>query len=199
MLQLQNLGKKYNRSWIFKELNETFTVGDCIQITGNNGAGKSTLIKILAGIETPTEGSITHQNNKGVKHMDVSFCAPYQGLYTELTLQELFNLTQRFRPLLINDFESFVVAMDYPRKKLLNKPIQKYSSGMQQRVKVLLACCMKSEILLLDEPASNLDAQGVSWYVKTVQKFSKNRIVFVATNDTEREASFCTKRIEMRA
>ena len=61
---------------------------------------------------------------------------------------------------------------------------------MKQRVKLALAICADTPILLLDEPATNLDLQGVEWYKKLVTEYAADRIVVIASNDPH-DADFC--------
>src|SRR5690606_28190701 len=73
-----------------------------------------------------------------------------------------------------------------------DKEIRYFSSGMKQRTKLALACCSDTSMLFLDEPTSNLDSQGVEWYHQLIQKFSKDRLIIVASNQAH-EYSFCSK------
>ena len=78
-----------------------------------------------------------------------------------------------------------------------NKPIKDFSSGMKQRIKLGLAILAETEILLLDEPSSNLDKEAIRWYQETIDKYKENRIVFVASNKIEEESFFCNKSINI--
>ena len=92
---------------------------------------------------------------------------------------------------------------DYPKKRIVElfafdskKWIKDYSSGMKQRVKLALALFADVELCLLDEPTSNLDEQGVEWYLNTLEKMPKNRTLIIASN-LEREYGFCTHKIDI--
>ncbi len=71
-----------------------------------------------------------------------------------------------------------------------NKLIRYFSSGMKQRLKLALAFCADTPILMLDEPTSNLDSQGVDWYLSLVEQFAKDRLTIICSNQ-EHEYSFC--------
>ena len=77
-----------------------------------------------------------------------------------------------------------------------DKPIADYSSGMKQRVKLAQAIFSDTPVLLLDEPCSNLDQQGVGQYNSWIEQYSKDRLVIIASND-EREYHFCKERIRI--
>ena len=73
---------------------------------------------------------------------------------------------------------------------LLHQEIRFFSSGMKQRLKLVLAICTDTPILLLDEPTTNLDEQGANWYHKLIQEFAMDRLVIVASN-IEADYTFC--------
>ena len=68
---------------------------------------------------------------------------------------------------------------------------------MKQRVKLALAILTNSPILLLDEPCSNLDKNGIDWYHTMIDRFGKNRIIVVASNEKTEEYPFCTKEMNI--
>ncbi|MEO0873245.1 MAG: ATP-binding cassette domain-containing protein, partial [Bacteroidota bacterium] len=67
-------------------------------------------------------------------------------------------------------------------KRARSRPIAQFSSGMKQRVKLALACCTAADYLLLDEPTTNLDEQGISWYQQLLQDFVGDRLLIIASN-----------------
>ena len=77
-----------------------------------------------------------------------------------------------------------------------NKLIKYFSSGMKQRLKLALAFCSDTPLLMLDEPTSNLDSQGVDWYLSLVQQFAVNRLTIICSNQ-EHEYSFCKHRLDI--
>jgi ABC-type multidrug transport system ATPase subunit len=78
-----------------------------------------------------------------------------------------------------------------------NKLLKYYSSGMKQRVKLALAFCSDTPILMLDEPTSNLDTQGVDWYLSLIQQFAQNRLTVICSNQ-EHEYNFCKHSLDIR-
>ena len=74
--------------------------------------------------------------------------------------------------------------------KSQDKALKYFSSGMKQRTKLVLACCSDTPVLLLDEPTSNLDKQGMAWYLQLIEQFSAERMLIIGSNQ-ESEYSFC--------
>ena len=193
-ITLQNIGRRFNREWIFRGVEYTFKAGESYAILGSNGSGKSTLLQVLNGSLSPSAGILTYEKNgKEVPVEDVfqylSLAAPYLELIEEFTLSEMIDLHFKFKSYksgMDNKAVIDVLAMDANKNKL----IKYFSSGMKQRLKLALAFCSDTPILMLDEPTSNLDAQGVDWYLGLVEKFAQGRLTIICSNQPH-EYSFC--------
>ncbi|MBC7913104.1 MAG: ABC transporter ATP-binding protein [Pyrinomonadaceae bacterium] len=199
-ITLINIGRRFNREWIFRDVNYSFKSGNCYAILGRNGSGKSTLLQVLAGNLSPSEGKICVHVNDAVLDEEkvyklLSIAAPYLELIEEFTLSEMIDFHFKFKPYLNNlDKNSLIQLLDLSSSK--NKEIKYFSSGMKQRTKLALAICSATPVLLLDEPASNLDSEAISWYHKLIDTFKGDRIVIVCSNQ-EHEYAFCKHHIQL--
>ena len=201
-ISLSDAGKRFNRDWIFRHLNFTFASGQSYAITGPNGSGKSTLLQALSGAMMLNEGSIefgagsqesgvnntTIISNENI-YRHVSICAPYLEVVEEMTLKEFLEFHQGFKPLLKGITADSIIAT-LGLVKATNKQIRYYSSGMKQRVKLAQCIFSDSEIVLLDEPCTNLDTEGIDLYHRLIADYCKHRLVVVSSND-EVEYKFC--------
>lgn len=200
-VELNKVGKRYRQEWILRELHFVLEPGQRFAVTGPNGAGKSTLLKLLSGHLTPSRGKITfsHTNGKvidpGNVYKYLNFSAPYIDLIEELTLMEALTFHQQFKPFYEGLNPAALVEL-LGFKRANQKQIRHFSSGMKQRLKLLLSICSESELLLLDEPTSNLDQQGVRWYLSLVERFGGNRLIVVASN-VEADYAFCQQQIDI--
>src|SRR5690606_2507923 len=79
-----------------------------------------------------------------------------------------------------------------------NKYVKDFSSGMKQRLKLGLAILNNSSILILDEPCSNLDEQGVEWYQKILKEHCNNRLVLIGSNNSKSEIFLCNDQINLQ-
>lgn len=199
-IQLQNIGKRYRLEWIFRGLDASFHAGERWAILGPNGSGKSTLLKVLSGHLTPSKGSIVFEN-QGVAikeeavYKKISYAAPYIELIEEFTLEEALRFHAKLRPLLPGFTPaSLYELLSLPRSR--QKEIRFFSSGMKQRLKLALAVCSDTPVLLLDEPATNLDVQGVEWYKNLISTYAAERLVIIASNDPH-DAAFCGKHLNI--
>ncbi|MEM9896275.1 MAG: ATP-binding cassette domain-containing protein [Bacteroidota bacterium] len=184
VLQGKNIGKRYRRNWIFRKLEIAIHKGSRTAITGRNGAGKSTLLQILASYLTPTEGEVVSEFS------GIYLMGPYTELIEEMTLEELLAFYATFKKQLIESKEATELA-----RLPLNKPLLEFSTGMLQRVKILLGFYFENEVLFLDEPTSNLDRQGINWWNTELEK-QKGKTILIASNDEE-EIDLCEEKIQL--
>lgn len=198
-IRLTDIGKKFQREWIFRHVECNLNSGEKWAILGANGSGKSTLLQILSGYLTPSQGLITWQENSEWISVDriypkVSLATPYMALYDEFTMRENIRFFTAFKSFIGN-----ISAEEFAQKaglsRYLDRPLKEYSSGMRQRVKLALAILADTPLLLLDEPSSHLDVRAIDWYVNLVDEYGANRIVVVASNKEEAEIPFCTHRL----
>ena len=199
-IQVQNASKRFHHEWIFKNLNLDLSAGDTIAITGGNGSGKSTLLKCLSGAIPLTSGAIQYQSGatqivEEQWFRSLALATPYLELPEEFTLSEVLTFHFQFKnPLQQRSNAEILEILGFEKHK--SKTLSQFSSGMKQRVKLALAIFSEVPFLLLDEPTTNLDKQGVTWYLDLIQQFSQDRIVMICSNDP-REYDFCEKKIAM--
>jgi ABC-type multidrug transport system ATPase subunit len=200
-LQLNNVGKRFLTDWIFRNVNLNINSNETYAILGPNGSGKSTLLKTMCGHLTPTKGTIEFKKNDVALDIDglyqhISYAAPYIELIEELTLTESIDFHQKFSPFIKGvDNQLIVEILGFEKAK--NKLVSYFSSGMKQRLKLALAICSNTDLLLLDEPTTNLDKQGETWYRDLLTQYGSNRTVVIATNVEEDYAFFCKQTLNI--
>ncbi|HLR38087.1 MAG TPA: ATP-binding cassette domain-containing protein, partial [Chitinophagaceae bacterium] len=114
----------------------------------------------------------------------VSIAAPYLELIEEYTLKELFHFHHQFKPFMKgSSFKE--MAAEVQLKNAFNKEIRYYSSGMKQRAKLAQAFFSDTPILLLDEPCTNLDKEGVQLYQRLLSEQVKTRLIIISSNSPE--------------
>ncbi|MBU0695347.1 MAG: ABC transporter ATP-binding protein [Bacteroidetes bacterium] len=197
---LEQISRRFNREWIFKNIDYSFDAGKSYAILGINGSGKSTLLQVISGSLSPSSGQLIYQlEGKEIpveqvfKHLSIA--APYLELIEEFTLFEILDFHFQFKVRLNNlANEQLIKLLDMENSA--TKQIKYFSSGMKQRVKLVLALCSDTPILLLDEPTSNLDEQGIEWYISLINQFANNRLVIVCSNQAH-EYEFCDYQLKL--
>jgi len=201
-ITLENIGRRFNRDWIFRGIDYTFVSGNTYAILGPNGSGKSTFLQVLNSSLSPSAGKISYfYQEMVVEAADVfqqlSLAAPYLELIEEFSMEEMIDFHFKFKPYgTIGRKDEVIDLLALPGAK--NKQIKYFSSGMKQRLKLILAFCSDTALLMLDEPTSNLDAQGVDWYLGLVERFAVNRLTVICSNQ-EHEYSFCRERLDINS
>lgn len=195
-IQLDNVAKKFNKEWIFKKLNIYFEHTDHIAIVGPNGSGKSTLLQVIAGSLLQTEGSIKYvHDGKSIDpdhiYTYLSLVAPALSLPEDFTLMEFITFHFNFKKLKPEN-EIKELPGIFRLEKAKDKYIKNFSTGMKQRLKLGIAFYADTPLLMLDEPATNLDTDGFDWYLEEIEKLVQEKMIFVCSNRKE-EYDFCKK------
>ncbi len=204
-IQLTDLGKRYNREWIFRHVTYLFEAGKSYAITGPNGSGKSTLLQAIAGSMNLSEGKLEYLSAKSDSvnsiidpenyYRHLSIAAPYLELVEEMTAREFLHFHNQFKPFVSSaSIENILSAINL--EKSADKQIRYFSSGMKQRVKLAQAIFSDAPVLFLDEPCTNLDTTGYDLYHQLIADHCHQKLVIVSSNDAE-EMDFCSERLNI--
>ncbi|MDB5221987.1 MAG: ATP-binding cassette protein [Chitinophagaceae bacterium] len=200
-IRLTKVGKRFNREWVFRNLDFEFHTQKSYAITGPNGSGKSTLLQIIAGATTFNEGGIEYfLADKKIEeekiYANISIAAPYLELVEEMTLMEFLQFHSSLKSWL-SPVDSKKIISIINLEEAAQKQIRYFSSGMKQRVKLAQAIFSDAAVVLLDEPCTNLDEEGIALYKNLINNYCKGRLVIVSSNDTQ-EYDFCDERIDIK-
>ncbi len=187
-LTAENLTKIFGKRLIFKNLQMVYGAPGIYGISGPNGTGKSTLVKVIAGLISPTRGSVTHQVGERVIpheeiHNYIGFAAPYLILYDEFSALENITYLLKIRGL-VPDMD-YIVSL-FKKVNLferMNDISGTFSSGMKQRLRLIFALAHNPEVIILDEPTSNLDDAGKGICYEIIRDLSKEKIIILASNE----------------
>jgi len=125
----------------------------------------------------------------------ISIAAPYLELVEEFTALEQIAFHQQFKPIQSNIHPNELLEK-IGLSKAADKQIRNFSSGMKQRLKLALAIFDQAPILLLDEPCSNLDQEGIQTYHQLMQAYAMHKLIIVASNDPQ-EYQFCGQQLAL--
>lgn len=187
--QLNDVSKIYGRIVALDGLTIEIDDGP-VALLGYSGAGKTTLLKLLAGLETPSSGTIKFKNmevtQKNVPNLRRVVTMLFQEpiLFNMSVLENvMYGLTVRG----INRDESIEQSQKILTNLKLggfgNRKATKLSVGEQQRVSLARALVLQPEVLLLDEPTSNLDPANATVIMKALQEFAKKSLVIISTHN----------------
>ena len=194
-ITIQNLSKRFGDTEVLTSINLEFEAGQIYGIVGRNGSGKSVLLKCIAGLVLPTSGEIRVLGKRIGK--DVDF-APRTGIAIEQpglllrksayeNMKTLAALTKRPSSEEIDRLIQ-MVGLNSSEKK----PVGKYSMGMKQRLSIARALMDNPDILLLDEPMSNLDNAGAAQMRALYQELAqRGKTILIATHVQEDVTELC--------
>ncbi len=175
---------------LFKNLSLSLSKGSHLAITGPNGSGKSTLLRILCGLTKATSGIIEVKglgdpNSISKRRLNCGYVAPSANLYEGLTARENLEFIAEIRPEpnLQESLDSVLENIQLDQRS--NEFVSTFSSGMTQRLKLGAAILAKPFFLVLDEPYSNLDQQGIDLFDGLVNNQLNYGAVIVATNNPD--------------
>jgi ABC-type multidrug transport system ATPase subunit len=199
-IRLHQLGRRFQRQWLFRDVDATFVKGDKVAVLGGNGSGKSSLTSMLAGFLSPSEGEITWNfNNENIPIEEwwnrVAWCSPALELPLALSISEVIDLYGQMRGF-HGGWSKDTILQSLDLGAHLEKPMSQLSSGMRQRVKLIIAFSLNADVLILDEPTAHLDAKAIQWFKHHIAKIHHS-FVFIASNHDEDEMGICNKKIEI--
>ena len=197
-VKLNKVGKRFNKEWILRNLSLDIPSQSSLSITGANGSGKSTLIKLISAYMEPTSGNIQYFENKKTYPIEsipqsIGLAAPYVDLIEEFSLREHVEFHFKFRSTSFS-LEEIIARTNFQFS--IDKKVQDFSSGMKQRLKLALAIFAKNKLLILDEPTSNLDQEGIEWYRDQILQKIGTCTIIVASNQRH-EYDFISKNIDL--
>ncbi len=187
-ISLQNAGKRFNRDWIFREVTYSFDAQKKYIITGPNGSGKSTLLQVIAGLVPLSTGTTQYfihdqpvSSDEIYRHLVIA--SPYQELIEEFTFSELIRFHFKFKRFKGNcTIEQLAEIIELTHT--WNKPVKFFSSGMKTRLKLGLAFLSEVPLILLDEPTSNLDTNGIQWYQHMLHTYCTDQTLILCSNQS---------------
>ena len=180
------LSKSFSGAPLFADVSFALGAG-VLAVTGPNGSGKTTLLKILAGLLRPTSGSVEIEANGQRLPLDegraaVGWSGPDLSFYPELTAAENLVFFRRAAGFAAarEDVRSRLEAVGLPGA---DEPVEHFSTGMKQRLRIAFANLLDPAILILDEPMSGLDSGGRAAVGRIVASARERGPVLLASTD----------------
>jgi heme ABC exporter ATP-binding subunit CcmA len=204
--QLDNVSRVFGRFPALRQVSVEFEAGRCYVLLGENGAGKSTMLRVLAGLLQPTAGAIrvfsedmADSGRKPELRARVGYMSHAPMLYDELSALEnlqYFASLYRTRPCLTPEEALRSVDLD----PALDRPVGQYSQGMRQRASLARVLLPQPELVLLDEPFSNMDAASAARMMRLLAGLkAEQRTILLTTHQRELAAPLADYFLRMEA
>ena len=201
-VRMAEVSKRYGRRWALSRVTVDLPASRAVLLTGPNGAGKTTLLRILATTLTPTHGSLELLGLDARLHRDsirakVALATHTNHLYDALSAVENLELLARFAGVerrRVSDVLERVGLMSRGRS-----PVHTLSAGMKRRLALARVLLREPELVLLDEPFTQLDPEGVRLAEEIIRELRQRWVTLVlATHDVERGRALCELHLHMR-
>jgi ABC-2 type transport system ATP-binding protein len=200
LIAVKGLTKSFKKTTVIKNLNHDFKAGERIALVGQNGAGKTTLIRSILGLYK-YEGLIEvlgmnpRTQREKILH-NIGF-VPQIPPPIKMTVGEMLEF---FGTLTNTDQKEFIeisenLGLDVQAN--INKPFMKLSGGMKQKLLVSFALGRKPKILLMDEPAANLDPKARTILFDYLHKFDKEALMIISSHRIDEVEGLVNRLIEM--
>ena len=201
LARLEAVSRLFGSFAALRQVTVELVPGRCYVLLGENGAGKSTLLRILAGLLRPSAGKVTvfgDLDPHGARHR-IGYMSHSPMLYDELTgLENLEYFRSLYRG--YECLEPKDALKQVGLDPALPRPVGQYSQGMRQRTSLARVLLSQPELLLLDEPFSNMDVESVSQMVQLLARFrSAKRTIVLTTHQRELAAPIADAMLTLRA
>ena len=203
MIEIKSLTKQFQNETEIDYHDITFETGKSYMLLGASGCGKSTLLNMIAGILSPTKGSITidgiEMSSETQKVKDkfriekIGYIFQDFKLITDMTVADNIGIL-RLEGVDISGMDDMLRALDIYEKK--NAKIKHLSGGQKQRVAIARALVKKPQIILADEPTGNLNFAIGEQVIQTLIEVSKGKTLIAVTHD-DRLAKYFDEVIDM--
>jgi heme exporter protein A len=196
-LRFENIDKRYGRLYALRRVSLEVPAGECVALAGRNGSGKTTLLRIAAQLVRPSAGMLSFPVAGG-SATTVNGAAPQKisgfvghatMVYDELTAKENLLLFARLQGIAEATRRVQQLLDDVGLSERRDSLVRTFSRGMRQRVAIARVLLHEPAILLLDEPATGLDPEGVSWLAETLRRMRDERRTILMSLHGESEIS----------
>ena len=201
MITIKNVGKKFGKAKILNSCSLSFKEGDRVAIVGGNGAGKTTLLRCLLGHYIYSGRILVFGMDARAQREEVlqkvGF-VPQLPPPIQMTIGELINFSIAITNNLTKvDIYNVAKDLHFDIGGNLSKPFSKLSGGMKQKMLIALALAKRPELLVLDEPAANLDPYGRDIFFKRIAKIPKETIIILTSHRIKEVHDLVNRVVEM--
>lgn len=200
-LQFSSVSFSYPALAVLDDVSFHFHSGECIALVGPNGSGKTTLLKLILGLEEPVEGTIEllgqspkkSRNLIGYVPQHVSYDPSFPITVLEVVRMGMVGATKRGQRK--QELEQALQALkQVDLEPLAHRSYSELSGGQRRRVLVARSLALRPKMLILDEPAANMDKESESRLYATLGKLKRETTILIVTHDM-RQVSSLTDRV----
>jgi heme exporter protein A len=202
-IRFENIEKRYGGLYALRRVSLEIAAGECVVLAGRNGSGKTTLLRIAARLVRPSSGRITFlDSKKGTMEgaSQTGFVGHATMVYDELTAEENLVLFARLLGIAEPAARAATLLAEVGLAERRSSLVRAFSRGMRQRMAIARALLNEPAVLLLDEPATGLDPQGVSWLAEALRGMrDAGRTIVMSLHGESEISSQATRAVRLEA
>jgi heme exporter protein A len=202
-IRFENIDKRYGSLLALRRVTLAIAPGECVVFAGRNGSGKTTLLRIAARLVRPSKGTLSFSDkphDRESTEVRPGFVAHATMVYDELTAQENLLLFARLQRVPQSGDRVDALLEEVGLSDRRASLVRTFSRGMRQRVAIARALLHEPAVLLLDEPATGLDPQGVTWLAQAIRRLrDSGRTILMSLHGESEIASLGTRAVRLDA
>jgi heme exporter protein A len=202
-IRFEKIEKRYGGLYALRRVSLDIAPGECVALAGRNGSGKTTLLRIAANLVRPSAGNVLFvnaQDGENAAATRVGFVAHATMVYDELTAEENLLLFARLQGIADAAVRVDMLLREVGLIERRDSLVRTFSRGMRQRVAIARALLNEPAVLLLDEPSTGLDPEGVSWLAATLRHMrEEGRTILMSLHGESEISALATRAIRLEA
>lgn len=202
-IRFENIEKRYGGLYALRRVSLDIAAGECAVFAGRNGSGKTTLLRIAARLVRASSGEVTYQNASGETSgmaAATGFVAHATMVYDELTAEENLLLFAKLQGIAEPAARAEALLGEVGLLERRSSLVRTFSRGMRQRVAIARALLNQPSVLLLDEPATGLDPQGITWLANALRQMrDAGRTIVMSLHGESEISALATRAIRLDA
>jgi heme exporter protein A len=202
-IRFEKIEKRYGGLYALRRVSLEIAAGECVVLAGRNGSGKTTLLRIAARLVRPSAGNVTSldgKENAAGAASRLGFVAHATMVYDELNAEENLVLFARLLGIAEPAARAAELLEEVGLAERRSSLVRTFSRGMRQRMAIARALLNDPAVLLLDEPATGLDPQAVSWLAGTLRQMREaGRTIVMSLHGESEISSLATRAIRLEA
>jgi heme exporter protein A len=202
-IRFENIEKRYGSLYALRRVSLQVAAGECVAFAGSNGSGKTTLLRIAARLVRASSGAVsflTATRELSDTGTPIGFVAHATMVYDELTAEENLLLFAKLQGIAEPSARAASLLAEVGLLDRRDSLVRTFSRGMRQRVAIARALLNEPCVLLLDEPATGLDPEGISWLEKTLRHArDAGRTILMSVHGESEISALATRAVRLDA